>query len=53
VPVFATGIFLLHPTPQRITVAVVIGAAAAGLIELAARVRAKRVSATRREREPA
>ena len=37
VPPLASGIFLMEPTPQRILVAVGIGAACAGAIELATR----------------
>jgi cation-transporting ATPase E len=38
VPAFATGIFLLHPTPQRVAVAVLVAAVGAALIELTSRV---------------
>ena len=34
VPVFATDIFLLHPTTERVVVAVVIGVIGAGLVEV-------------------
>ena len=37
VPPLASGIFLMEPTPQRVLVAVGIGAACAGAIELATR----------------
>lgn len=37
VPALATGVFLLHPTPLRITVAAVVGGGGALLIELAYR----------------
>ncbi|GAB2471347.1 HAD family hydrolase [Jatrophihabitans fulvus] len=37
VPAFATDVFLLHPTPKRVLVAVIVGVAGAVLVELAAR----------------
>lgn len=37
VPAFATDIFLLHPTPQRVLVAVVVGVVGAACVELTAR----------------
>ena len=37
IPVFATDIFLLHPTPQRVLVAVVVGAIGAALVEISFR----------------
>ena len=37
VPAFATGIFLLHPTPQRVGVALAVAAVGAVLIELFSR----------------
>lgn len=37
IPALATGIFLLHPTPLRVLIAVVIGAIGAVLVELAYR----------------
>jgi cation-transporting P-type ATPase E len=37
VPTFATGIFLLHPTPLRVLTAVLIGVAGAVLVEIAHR----------------
>jgi hypothetical protein len=37
VPAFATDIFLLHPTPKRVLVAVITGVVGATLVELAHR----------------
>ncbi|SHH20183.1 cation-transporting ATPase E [Jatrophihabitans endophyticus] len=37
VPAFATDVFLLHPTPKRVLVALVVGAAGAALVEVTAR----------------
>ena len=37
IPPLATGIFLLHPTPQRVLIALIIGAAGAALVEVAYR----------------
>jgi len=37
VPAFATDVFLLHPTPKRVLVAVIVGVAGAALVEVAAR----------------
>jgi cation-transporting ATPase E len=37
IPAFATDVFLLHPTPQRVLVGVVTGAVGAVLVELAHR----------------
>ncbi len=42
VPVLATDLFLLHPTPQRVVTALVVGAAGAFLIELVSRTRITR-----------
>jgi cation-transporting ATPase E len=40
IPAFATDVFLLHPTPQRVLVGVVTGAVGAVLVELAHRAEA-------------
>jgi cation-transporting ATPase E len=37
IPAFATDVFLLHPTPQRVLVGVLTGAVGAGLVEIAHR----------------
>jgi hypothetical protein len=37
IPAFATDIFLLHPTPKRVLVAVITGVIGAFLVELAHR----------------